>query len=112
MSMENLKKFMELVEVDEMVAKRLEEIGTQNKEGLIAYSKELDLEFSEKDLEEFKDTILNEKSELSEDQLNSISGGFLFRRRRRYQPPPPPPPPPTPPTVTPPAISVDLDNND
>lgn len=82
MSAENLKKFMELIETDETTAKKVEEIGGHNTEGLIAYSRELGLELNEKDFEELNNTLLTENNELNDDTLDEVSGGFLFRKRK------------------------------
>jgi predicted ribosomally synthesized peptide with nif11-like leader len=83
MSAENLKKFMDFIETDEVAAKKVEEIGGHNIDGLIAYGKELGIELSEKDFDELKSTLLNEENELSDDTLDEVSGGFLFRKRKK-----------------------------
>ena len=87
MSMENVKKFMELVKAEESLAKRMVALKDGLQEGEFAFkddkefvekkilplAKEYGIEFSVEDFMEFTSSQL---TSLSEDELAEISGGF------------------------------------
>jgi hypothetical protein len=75
-SVENLKKYGKLCEENEEVLKKFKEIGVQDIEGQITYAKSLGLELSKEDFEVLaKETELNRKGKLSEEELQNASGG-------------------------------------
>ncbi len=88
MSMENVKKFMDLVRTDERLAKRMIALKDGLQEGEFAFkndkefvekkilplAKEYDLEFSVEDFVEFTKSQL---VELSDEDLSSVSGGLI-----------------------------------
>jgi predicted ribosomally synthesized peptide with nif11-like leader len=77
MSVENLKKYGELCSTDEHVRARAKEIGLQDLGGHIAYGKSLGLEFSMEDFAALsKEVGLDEKNELSEEDLKKVAGGY------------------------------------
>jgi predicted ribosomally synthesized peptide with nif11-like leader len=77
MSVENLKKYGKLCAEDEKVRARAKEIGLQDIDGQIAYGKSLGLEFSKEDFEALaREAGIDEKSELSEEDLKKVAGGF------------------------------------
>lgn len=77
MSVEDLKKFGQLCHNDETVRNRVIEIGLQDVQGLMAYGRELGLEFDETDmLDAAKEAGVN-VDELSEEQLEKIAGGVV-----------------------------------
>lgn len=87
MSMENVKKFMELVKAEESLAKRMVALKDGLQEGefnfkndkefvekkILPLAKEYGIEFSVEDFMEFTSSQL---TSLSEDELAEISGGF------------------------------------
>lgn len=88
MSMENVKKFMELVQTEESLAKRMVALKDGLQEGEFAFkddkefvekkilplAKEYGIEFSVEDFVEFTKSQL---VELSEEDLSSVSGGLI-----------------------------------
>ena len=77
MSVENFKKFGQLCAEDPKIREKVKEIGVENIDGWIAYSKnELGLEFTKEDMQ----TLANEVGpvdEMSEEQLEQVAGGFV-----------------------------------
>ena len=84
MSMENMLKMVDMTKDDGRIARRVKEIGFQNAEGLIAYSRELGLAIDEHDLEELKEMAAKKSDELGENELNMISGGWFFNNESTY----------------------------
>jgi predicted ribosomally synthesized peptide with nif11-like leader len=75
---ENLKKYGQLCTEQEEVRKKAKEIGLQDFDGQIAYAKTLGLEFSQEDCEALaKETGLDKKDELSEEELQKVAGGVV-----------------------------------
>ena len=79
MSMENLEKMLKLANENEAVGTRLKEIGVADTIGLIDYGKELGFEFNEQDLTAWGERMLEMSDELGEEQLDKVSGGFIFK---------------------------------
>ena len=77
MSVENLKKFGMLCAENEAVRKRAREIGLNDLEGLMAYGREMELEFSSEDLTALAKDAGVSRQELSEEQLEQVAGGFV-----------------------------------
>jgi predicted ribosomally synthesized peptide with nif11-like leader len=78
-SVENLKKYGELCAEKEEVRKRAKEIGVQDMDGQIAYAQSLGLEISREDFEALaKEIGLDDKKELSEEDLKKVAGGMMF----------------------------------
>ena len=75
MSVENFKKFGQMCADNIEVRNKAKEIGEYNVEGLVAYSKELGLEFSVEDMQAVVDEAGITQDELSEEQLEQIAGG-------------------------------------
>jgi predicted ribosomally synthesized peptide with nif11-like leader len=77
MSVENFKKFGQLCAEDEQVRERVKEIGIENIEGWMEYSKnELGLEFDQEDMQTLA-AEMGSVDELSEDQLEQVAGGVV-----------------------------------
>ena len=77
MSVENFKKFGQLCAEDEKVREKVKQIGVENIDGWIEYSKnELGLEFSKEDMQAMAEEV-GPVEELSEDQLEQVAGGFV-----------------------------------
>jgi len=77
MSVENFKKFGQLCSEDEKIRDKVKEIGVENIDGWIAYSKnELGLEFTKEDIQTLSDEM-GAENELSDDQLEQVSGGRI-----------------------------------
>ena len=76
MSVENLKKFGMLCAENEDVRKRAKEIGLNDLDGLMAYGREMELEFSREDLTALAKEAGLTRQELSEEQLELVAGGF------------------------------------
>jgi predicted ribosomally synthesized peptide with nif11-like leader len=78
MSVENLKKFGKLCAEDEKVREKAKEIGIKDLDGQIAHAKSLGLEISKEDFEALaKETGLDGKKELSEEDLKKVAGGIF-----------------------------------
>jgi predicted ribosomally synthesized peptide with nif11-like leader len=78
LSAENLKKYGQICAEDAEVRKKAKEIGLQDIEGQIAYAKTLGLEFSKEDFKVLaKEAGLEEKKELSEEDLKKVAGGIV-----------------------------------
>jgi len=76
MSVENFKKFGQLCAEDEAIRGKVKEIGIENIDGWIAYSKnELGLEFTKDDMQALA-AETGPVDELSEDQLEQVAGGL------------------------------------
>ena len=77
MSVENFKKFGQLCAEDPKIREKVKEIGVENIDGWIAYSKnELGLEFTKEDMQTLADEV-GPVDELSEEQLEQVAGGFV-----------------------------------
>jgi predicted ribosomally synthesized peptide with nif11-like leader len=77
MSVENLRKYGQKCAEDEKVRAKAKEIGLQDIDGQIAHGKSLGLEFSREDfLALAKESGLEGKSELTEEDLKKVAGGF------------------------------------
>ena len=76
MSVENLKKFGMLCAENEDVRKRAKEIGLNDFEGLMAYGREMNLDFSREDLATLAKDAGVSRQELSEEQLEQVAGGI------------------------------------
>jgi predicted ribosomally synthesized peptide with nif11-like leader len=55
----------------------VQEISFGDPKAIIAYGRELGFEFDEKDLEELGSNVLEQSDELSEEELEMVSGGFV-----------------------------------
>jgi predicted ribosomally synthesized peptide with nif11-like leader len=76
MSVENLKQYGKLCAENEEARQKAKEIGLQDLDGQIAHGKSLGLEFSKEDFETVaKEATLDEKNELSEEDLKKVAGG-------------------------------------
>ncbi len=76
MSIEDLKAFGKKVAEDEGIRNRAKEIGL-NPEEIIAYDKELGLDFNEGDLKSLAEEAGFKEDELTEEQLKKIAGGII-----------------------------------
>ena len=77
MSVENFNKFGQMCADDEVVRAKAKEIGLEDIDGLIAYGKELGLEFTVDDLKNVAEGAGLMNEELSEDQLEQVAGGVV-----------------------------------
>ncbi len=75
MSTEDLKDFGKKIAEDEDVRNRAKEIGF-NPEEIIAYGKELGLDFNEEDMNALAEEVGFREDELTEEQLQMIAGGL------------------------------------
>ena len=75
--MRNLHQFVQLVGENKEIAEKMQEISFDDPKAIIAYAKDLGFEFDEKDLEEFGGNMLEQSDELSEEELEMVSGGFV-----------------------------------
>ena len=82
MSTQDLQTLMKMVEDDSAVAEKVEAIGHDNIDGLIAYARELGLSLDASDFTAMKESLLRQGQEISEEDLESVAGGWLFRRSR------------------------------
>lgn len=85
MSRENLKLFLEEVERDAELKGKINELNENHNENILNRLREIGqeegYEFTNEDLKAFnQEVVLNmlEKGELSEDDLESVSGGLKF----------------------------------
>ena len=77
MSVENFKKFGQFCADDEKIRERVKQIGIENIDGWIAYSKnELGLEFSKDDMQALAAEI-RPTDELSDEELEQVAGGVV-----------------------------------
>ena len=77
MSVENFKKFGQLCAEDPAIREKVKEIGIENVDGWIAYSKdELGLEFTREDMQTLAGEV-GPTDELSEEQLEQVAGGVV-----------------------------------
>jgi predicted ribosomally synthesized peptide with nif11-like leader len=76
--MRNLQRFVQLVGENKEIAEKVREISFGDPKAIIAYAKDLGFEFDEKDLEEFGGNVLGQSDELSEEELEMVSGGFFW----------------------------------
>ena len=78
MSVENFKKFGQMCAEDKNVREKVKEIGIDNVEGWITYSRdELGLEFDTEDVQALAAEEVPSLDELNEDQLEQIAGGVV-----------------------------------
>jgi predicted ribosomally synthesized peptide with nif11-like leader len=76
-SVENVKKYMNLLKENEEARNKVKEIGMKDVDGIIAHGKSLGLEFSKEDMASFaKEAGIGGKSELSEEDLEKVAGGI------------------------------------
>jgi predicted ribosomally synthesized peptide with nif11-like leader len=75
--MRNLHRFVRLVGENKEIAEKVQEISFGDPKAIIAYGRELGFEFDEKDLEELGSNVLEQSDELSEEELEMVSGGFV-----------------------------------
>jgi predicted ribosomally synthesized peptide with nif11-like leader len=76
MSVENLKKYVQLCLENEKARERAKEIGLRDAEAHIAHGHSLGLEFSKEDFAALSsETGLDGKNELSEEELKKVAGG-------------------------------------
>ena len=75
MSVENLKKFGMRCAQNEEVRKRAKEIGLNDLDGLMAYGREMELEFTREDMTALAKDAGVSRQELSEEQLELVAGG-------------------------------------
>ncbi|MCL6611576.1 MAG: Nif11-like leader peptide family RiPP precursor [Peptococcaceae bacterium] len=76
--MQNLNRFVKLVEENKDIANKVQEIGFDDPKAIIAYAGELGFEFDEQDLEEFGSQILEQSDELTEEELEQVAGGGVL----------------------------------
>ena len=77
MDMEILQKFMQMAQNDANIAKRVQEIGLNNMEGLLAYAKELGLALPDNALEELTVLAAQFSQQLGDKDLQDVTGGFF-----------------------------------
>ena len=77
MSIEDFKKFGKMCADDEAVRAKAKEIGMEDLNGIIAYGKELGLEFSIQDITKLAEQEGVLEAELSEEQLEQVAGGVF-----------------------------------
>ena len=77
MSVENFKKFGQMCAEKEDVRKKAKEIGIDNLDGVVAYGKELGLDFSVDDIKALGDEAGITDQELSDKELEKVAGGFV-----------------------------------
>ena len=77
MSVENFKKFGKMCAENEDIRKKAKEIGIGNLDGVVAYGKELGLDFSMDDIKALGDEVGVTGQELSEEELEKVAGGFV-----------------------------------
>lgn len=77
MDMEILQKFMQMAQNDANIAKRVQEIGLNNMEGLLAYAKELGLALPDNALEELTELASQFSPQLGDRDLQDVAGGFF-----------------------------------
>jgi predicted ribosomally synthesized peptide with nif11-like leader len=75
--MRNLHRFVQLIGENKEIAEKVQEISFDDPKAIISYAKDLGFEFDEKDLEEFGSNVLGQSDELSEEELEMVSGGFV-----------------------------------
>lgn len=77
MSIEDFKKYGQMIAQDEKVRAKAKEIGIDNVEGQIKYGKTLGLEFTKEDLSKVVKESGVSSQELSEEQLEKVAGGAI-----------------------------------
>jgi len=77
MSVENFKKFGQKCVDDSDVRKKAKEIGFDDLEGIVAYGKELGLDFSIDDMQSMADELGLSDQELSDEDLEKVAGGIF-----------------------------------
>ncbi len=73
--MKNLIQFMKDSEEDEAVKTKLNELVAKDPSAVIDYARERGYDFSEKDLDRLGKALLEQKEELSEEDLDQVAGG-------------------------------------
>ena len=77
MSIEDFKKFGQLCAEDEAIREKVKQIGIDNVDGWIEYSKnELGLNFDKGDMQALSKEV-GPTDELSEEQLEQVAGGVV-----------------------------------
>lgn len=79
MSTQDLQAFMKLAEEDSAIAEKVQAIGYDNLDGLIAYAGELNLTVDASDFAAMKDALLEQGHEISDDALEAVAGGWFFK---------------------------------
>jgi predicted ribosomally synthesized peptide with nif11-like leader len=77
MSVQDFKKFGQLIAQDEKVRAKAKEIGVENVDGQIQYAKTLGLEFTKDDLAMAVKEASASSKELTEEQLEKVAGGAI-----------------------------------
>ena len=77
MSVADFKKLGQMCAENEDIRKKAKEIGIDNLDGIIAYGKELGLDFSVDDMKALADEAGITEGELSEEQLEKVAGGVV-----------------------------------
>ncbi len=77
MSVEDFKKYGQMIAQDEKVRAKAKEIGIENVAGQIQYAKTLGLEFTQDDLAKAVRETGASSKELSEEQLEQVAGGAI-----------------------------------
>ncbi len=77
MSVEDFKKYGQMIAQDEKVRARAKEIGVGNVDGQISYAKTLGLNWTQQDLAKAVKESGASSKELSEEQLEQVAGGAI-----------------------------------
>ncbi len=77
MSIEDFKKYGQMIAQDEKVRARAKEIGVGNVDGQIQYAQTLGLHFTQDDLRQAVKESGASSKELSEEQLEQVAGGAI-----------------------------------
>ncbi len=77
MSVEDFKKYGQMIAQDEKVRAKAKEIGIENVAGQIQYAKTLGLQFTQDDLAKAVRETGASSKELSEEQLEQVAGGAI-----------------------------------
>ena len=77
MSVEDLKKYSQMCVQDDALKAKAKDIGLENIDGQIEQAKTLGLNFSMEDLDTLAKEVGAGEAELSDDDLESVAGGFV-----------------------------------
>ena len=77
MSVEDLKKYSQMCVQDDALKVKAKDIGLENIDGQIEQAKTLGLNFTKEDLEVLAKEVGAGEAELSDDDLESVAGGFV-----------------------------------
>ncbi len=77
MSVEDFKKYGQMIAQDEKVRAKAKAIGVENVTGQIGYAKTLGLEFTQQDMAKAVREAGVSSQELSEEQLEKVAGGAI-----------------------------------